>query len=65
MLTKKQESHIQASKMRFLRAVKGCTRQDKFGNIKIRKELQIYSLTDKRKENYMRWKEHIERMDPH
>lgn len=46
-LTKKHESHIQATEMRFLRVVKGCTRQDRFRNFDIREELQIYSRIDK------------------
>lgn len=44
--------------MRFLRAVKGCTK-----NGDIRVELQIYGLQDKLKEHSRIWVEHMMRMD--
>jgi hypothetical protein len=38
---KKEINKIHASEMRFLRAVKGCRKEDRIGNESIRDELQI------------------------
>lgn len=60
--TRKQESRIQATEMRFLRQVKGCTRQDHIRNTDIRTELNIYSICDRINDYKQKWKEHLERM---
>lgn len=62
-VTKKQESKIQASEMKFLRQVKGCTRQDRIRNEEIRGELDIYNMNQRLKNYKQQWWEHIERMD--
>jgi hypothetical protein len=48
--------------MRFLRSVKGCTREDKIRNKEIRKELRIYNISEKIQDYHDRWVEHLERM---
>lgn len=60
--TKKQESKIQASEMKFLRGVKGCTKLDHIRNEEIREELEIFNLNDRLNDNKQQWKEHIRRM---
>lgn len=61
--TAKDESRIQASEMKFLRQVKGCTRRDRIRNDAIREELSIYNMNVKLKEYRGKWKEHLQRMD--
>lgn len=60
---KKDISHIQATEMKFLRSVKGCTRMDRLHNESIRNELEIFSIVDKLEEHKYQWKEHLDRMD--
>jgi hypothetical protein len=47
ILNARDKSRIQASEMRFLRSVKGCTREDKIRNEEIREELRIYNISEK------------------
>ena len=49
--------------MRFLRAVKGCSRQDRIHNTAIREELRIFSINDKLREYRQGWLNHLDRMD--
>jgi uncharacterized protein YydD (DUF2326 family) len=58
----KDMSKIQATEMRYLRSVKGCTKLDHIKNKDIRKELDIDS-TQYKIENYRKkWIEHLDRM---
>ena len=58
------ESRIQAAEMRFLRAVKGCTRLDKIRNEDIRAELQVEPLLSILKKSRDNWSGHLLRMSP-
>ncbi|PSN32209.1 hypothetical protein C0J52_24601 [Blattella germanica] len=56
-------SKIEASEMRFLHAVKGCTRLDKIRSADIRTELKITeSAVDNVQKSKTNWKTHINRM---
>ena len=61
-MTKRQESRIQASEMKFLRQVKGCTRRDCIRNEDIRRELNVYNMNERLKRYKHQWKEHVDRM---
>ena len=61
-LNKKQQSKIQASEMKFLRSVKGCTKRDLITNQSIREELGIFNMNERLKDLKQNWKEHVERM---
>jgi hypothetical protein len=52
---KKEVNKIQASEMRFLRAVKGCRKEDRIGNESVRDELQIYFMKDELDESKLQW----------
>ncbi|XP_075232209.1 uncharacterized protein LOC142330650 [Lycorma delicatula] len=56
------ESRIQAAEMRFLRAVKGCTRVDRIRNEEIRRQLSVMPLLGTLKEYRKRWSDHLMRM---
>jgi hypothetical protein len=62
ILNERDKSRIQASEMRLLRSVKGCTREDKIRNEEIREELRIY-ISEKIQDYHDRWVEHLERME--
>jgi hypothetical protein len=53
----------QAAETRFLRSVKGCTRLDKIRNGDIRKELGVFSITDRIRRYRQDWLEHVARME--
>lgn len=59
---KKDEHWIQATEMKFLKSIKGCTLRDQIRNKQIREELKIFSINDRIKENREVWKEHLNRM---
>ena len=62
--TKRDDSRIQASEMRFLRHVQGYTRLDHIRNEVIREECNIQPLADVIKQYRKRWTDHLLRM-PH
>lgn len=61
-LTKKQQSKIQTTEMKFLRNVKGCTKRDLITNENIREELEIFNINERLKDFKQNWKEHVDRM---
>jgi endonuclease/exonuclease/phosphatase family metal-dependent hydrolase len=63
VLSKRDESRLQASEMRFLRGTYGCSREDRYRNTDIRAQLNIFSIKDKISENRNGWFEHVNRMD--
>lgn len=58
----REESRLHSAEMRFLRAVKGCTRLDRIPNYQIRMELKMQPLNGKIKNYRNRWKKYVERM---
>jgi hypothetical protein len=56
-------TRLEAAEMRFLRSIKGYTRQDKIRNEVIRKELEIEGIQDVRSKYIQNWINHLERMD--
>jgi hypothetical protein len=58
----KDMSKIQATEMRYLRSVKGCTKLDHIKNEDIRKELDIDSTQYKIANYRKKWIEHLDRM---
>ena len=50
-----EENHMEAVEIKFLRAAKGCRREDRIRNAEIRTELQIYSSRNRITENIRRW----------
>jgi hypothetical protein len=60
ILNARDESRIQASEMRFLRSVKGCTGEHKLRNEEIREELRTYNISEKIQDYQDRWKERME-----
>lgn len=63
VLSKREQTRLQAAEMKFLRAVKGCTLEDRNRNEDIRNELGIFSLDEKRKTYKRNWCNHLERME--
>lgn len=61
--TQKDTNKLQTAEMRFLRRIKGCTREDRLRNEAIREELQIYNINDKIEEQKENWRQHLHRMD--
>ena len=62
VLTKKHESKIQAAEMRFLRQVKGCTREDRIRNEEIRKECDVQPILSILRTYRKNWSDHVIRM---
>jgi len=60
---KRDMTHLEAAKMRFLRSVMGFTRLDKIRSEVIRKELEISGIQDMRLKYKQNWINHLERMD--
>jgi hypothetical protein len=58
----KDMSKIQATEMRYLRSVKGCTKLDHIKNEDIRKELDIDSTKKKNRKVQKKLIEHLDRM---
>jgi hypothetical protein len=52
---------LQTGEMRFLRSVKGCTRQDKVRNADVWKEVGVFSANGRIRRRQV-WLEHMERM---
>lgn len=50
-LTQNQRKRIEAAEIKFLRGVTGCTLRDHITNADRRKELNVYSINDKIKQN--------------
>ena len=48
--------------MKFLRSVKGCTKEGRIKNVQIRTDLGIYSLEEKMEGYKEKWKDHIRRL---
>ena len=62
VLSKPDESRLQASEMRFLRRTYGCSREDRLRNTEIRKQLNVFSINEKVSESRLKWYEHVSRM---
>jgi hypothetical protein len=60
---KRDWNRIQASEMKYLRTVKGCTRLEGIRNEDIRNELGISPLSEKIIEYRNKWKTHLQRME--
>jgi hypothetical protein len=58
----RQLSRVQAAEMRYLRSVKGCTREDHIRNEDIRRELRVAPLCEVIKNNKENWRSHVTRM---
>lgn len=63
VLRRADESSIQSAEMKFLRAVKGCTRRDHIRNDAIREELGVTPVLTQIHNYKKRWAEHLQRMD--
>lgn len=63
VLRQKEINNIQSSEMKFLRAVKGCTRLEHIRNESIREELEIKSIIQQVCDYKKRWIDHLQRMD--
>ena len=61
-VSEQQRSKIQASEMKYLRRVKGVTRQDRIRNDDIREELEIQSIGEFIEQRQMSWWGHLQRM---
>lgn len=62
VLSQQQRSKIQASEMKYLRRVKGVTRQDRIRNDFIREELEIQSIMEFIEQRQISWWGHLQRM---
>lgn len=63
VLTQRQKSKVQAAEMRYLRRVKGVTRQDRIRNDMIREELKIQPLLQFVERRQLGWWGHLQRMN--
>jgi hypothetical protein len=61
-LSGREDSKSQATEMRFLRAVRGCTRQDHLKNEDIINELDVRPILQKVTNCRKSWKSHMKRM---
>lgn len=62
MLQRKYTSRVNATEIKFLRRLKGCTGRNEIINIDIRNELNKYSINDRIEWKIDDWKGHTERM---
>ena len=62
-MTRREESKIQASEMRFLRSMIGKTRRDRVRNEDVRKEIGVDKMNDRIERNRLRWFGHVKRME--
>jgi hypothetical protein len=53
----KEENRIRVAEIRFLRAIKGCTREGREIHDRIRDKLQIYSIKCKLHNTRIEWRE--------
>lgn len=60
----KDMRQLEASEMKFLRAAKGCTREDRIRNETIREELGVQPIVDIAAGYKEKWKAHVGRMSP-
>jgi hypothetical protein len=60
--TKKEERKIQATEMKFLRAIMGKTMKDRIRNAHIREELRMEDIQKQIEGNRLRWLRHVKRM---
>lgn len=51
--------------MRFLAAVKGCTRQDDIRYTDVTEKLEIFAVNNKLKEHRQKWMDYVDRMEYH
>jgi hypothetical protein len=63
--TETEKSKIQATEIKFLSAIMGKTKRDRFRNAHIRKELRMEDIQNQTEGNIMKWFEHVKRMDKH
>ena len=63
ILRKQDLNKITAAEMKFLRSVKGCTREDRITNTQIRADLEIFAIEQKIENYKQNWKDHISRME--
>ena len=61
-LASKTRSNLQAAEMTALRVIKVVNRMDKFGNERIRADLEVKRLLDFVEEGRLRWYGHVMRM---
>jgi hypothetical protein len=63
MKRKKQRKRVSDHKRVLVRAVKGCSREDRIRNETMRHDVQMYTIEDKLDETRIKWREHISRME--
>lgn len=61
-MTRKEESKVQASEMKFLRSMLGKTRRDRVRNVDVRKEIGVEKVNDKIEKSRLKWFGHVKRM---
>ena len=61
-ITRRQESRIQATEMRILRAIIGKTRRDRIRNERVRQEVRVAPVMRRIEAARLRWWGHLERM---
>jgi hypothetical protein len=62
---KREESKLQAVKMKLLRATVGKTRRERIRNTYIKGELKMEEIQNQIKEGRLSWYGHVKRMDEH
>lgn len=62
VLTRRLESRLQATEMKFLRGVRGVSRLDRVRNTDIRQELGLKALTEFIEQRQLSWWGHLQRM---
>ena len=62
-MTRKEESKVQASEMKFLRSMLGKTRKDRVRNVDVRKEIGVDMLNGRTEKSRLKWFGHVNRME--
>ena len=62
-ITKCQEKKANTAEMRMLRWMRGITRKDRVENVTVRKELGVEKVSEKMRENRLRWFGHVWRSE--
>jgi len=63
VLKKREEQHLEATQMKFLRHLLGITKLDKEKNQCIRQKTGAQNIAKERKQYQKKWLQHVQRMD--
>ena len=62
-MTRKEESKVRASEMKFLRSILRKTRKDRVRNVDVWKEIRVERLNDRIEKSRLKWFGHVTRIE--